>query len=81
MTTPVFTQAIDAELSKVSIQIVLPLDKETKRYASHVLQVPQCEELFFYETHILAVQQCCLLNEMVQYECILVYSSYAQLQV
>ncbi|XP_004513575.1 uncharacterized protein [Cicer arietinum] len=29
MTTPVFTQAIDADLSKVSIQIVLPLDKET----------------------------------------------------
>ncbi|XP_028800084.1 uncharacterized protein LOC114755375 [Neltuma alba] len=28
MTTPVFTQAMDAELSKVSIQIVLPLDKE-----------------------------------------------------
>ncbi|KAJ1435134.1 SOUL heme-binding protein [Sesbania bispinosa] len=30
MTTPVFTQAVDADLSKVSIQIVLPLDKETK---------------------------------------------------
>ncbi|MED6115908.1 hypothetical protein PIB30_095164 [Stylosanthes scabra] len=30
MTTPVFTQAVDAELSKVSIQIVLPLDKETE---------------------------------------------------
>ncbi|KAF7838642.1 SOUL heme-binding family protein [Senna tora] len=28
MTTPVFTQAMDDELSKVSIQIVLPLDKE-----------------------------------------------------
>ncbi|KAI9125558.1 hypothetical protein K1719_002976 [Acacia pycnantha] len=28
MTTPVFTQAMDAELSKVSVQIVLPLDKE-----------------------------------------------------
>ncbi|KAE9608379.1 hypothetical protein Lal_00025931 [Lupinus albus] len=28
MTTPVFTEAIDAELSKVSIQIVLPSDKE-----------------------------------------------------
>ncbi|KAI4344073.1 hypothetical protein L6164_011345 [Bauhinia variegata] len=28
MTTPVFTQALDAELSKVSIQIVLPFDKE-----------------------------------------------------
>ncbi|XP_058767648.1 uncharacterized protein LOC131641359 [Vicia villosa] len=30
MTTPVFTQAIDPNLSKVSIQIVLPSDKETK---------------------------------------------------
>ncbi|RDX68884.1 Heme-binding-like protein, chloroplastic [Mucuna pruriens] len=30
MTTPVFTQANDADLSKVSIQIVLPLDKETE---------------------------------------------------
>ncbi|KEH37970.1 SOUL heme-binding family protein [Medicago truncatula] len=30
MTTPVFTQAIDVDLSKVSIQIVLPSDKETK---------------------------------------------------
>ncbi|XP_061352561.1 uncharacterized protein LOC133297431 [Gastrolobium bilobum] len=30
MTTPVFTQATDAELSKVSIQIVLPIDKETR---------------------------------------------------
>ncbi|CAJ2666085.1 unnamed protein product [Trifolium pratense] len=30
MTTPVFTQAMDADLSKVSIQIVLPSDKETK---------------------------------------------------
>ncbi|KAK2366361.1 SOUL heme-binding family protein [Trifolium repens] len=30
MTTPVFTQANDADLSKVSIQIVLPSDKETK---------------------------------------------------
>ncbi|XP_025701706.1 uncharacterized protein [Arachis hypogaea] len=29
MTTPVFTQAIDDELSKVSIQIVLPVDTET----------------------------------------------------
>ncbi|KAL0905799.1 hypothetical protein M5K25_024238 [Dendrobium thyrsiflorum] len=28
MTTPVFTQANDAELSEVSIQIVLPMDKE-----------------------------------------------------
>ncbi|XP_038695626.1 uncharacterized protein LOC119992886 [Tripterygium wilfordii] len=28
MTTPVFTQALDAELSKVSIQIVLPLDTD-----------------------------------------------------
>jgi hypothetical protein len=34
MTTPVFTQANDADLSKVSIQIVLPSDKETKRYMS-----------------------------------------------
>lgn len=32
MTTPVFTQAVDPDLSKVSIQIVLPSDKETKRY-------------------------------------------------
>ncbi|CAL5186792.1 unnamed protein product [Lathyrus oleraceus] len=30
MTTPVFTQAVDPDLSKVSIQIVLPSDKETK---------------------------------------------------
>ncbi|KAK7411225.1 hypothetical protein VNO78_02658 [Psophocarpus tetragonolobus] len=30
MTTPVFTQANDTDLSKVSIQIVLPLDKETE---------------------------------------------------
>nr|AFK48684.1 unknown [Lotus japonicus] len=30
MTTPVFTQAIDPDLSKVSIQIVLPLDKKTE---------------------------------------------------
>lgn len=30
MTTPVFTQANDADLSKVSIQIVLPLDKVTE---------------------------------------------------
>lgn len=28
MTTPVFTQAVDDKLSKVSIQIVLPMDKE-----------------------------------------------------
>ncbi|XP_030930906.1 uncharacterized protein LOC115956748 isoform X1 [Quercus lobata] len=28
MTTPVFTQAFDAELSKVSIQVLLPLDKD-----------------------------------------------------
>ncbi|KAK9269159.1 hypothetical protein L1049_000928 [Liquidambar formosana] len=28
MTTPVFTQALDAEMSKVSIQIVLPLEKD-----------------------------------------------------
>jgi len=34
MTTPVFTQAVDVDLSKVSIQIVLPSDKETKRYVS-----------------------------------------------
>ncbi|CAJ1975375.1 unnamed protein product [Sphenostylis stenocarpa] len=30
MTTPVFTQTNDADLSNVSIQIVLPLDKETE---------------------------------------------------
>ncbi|XP_014632132.1 uncharacterized protein [Glycine max] len=30
MTTPVFTETNDADLSKVSIQIVLPLDKETE---------------------------------------------------
>lgn len=30
MTTPVFTQANDADLSKLSIQIVLPFDKETE---------------------------------------------------
>jgi len=34
MTTPVFTETNDADLSKVSIQIVLPLDKETERYAT-----------------------------------------------
>lgn len=39
MTTRVFTQAIDADLSKVSIQIVLPLDKETKRYVSEIFRV------------------------------------------
>lgn len=31
MTTPVFTQAFDDETSKVSIQIVLPLEKDMKR--------------------------------------------------
>lgn len=31
MTTPVFTQAIDDKLSKVSIQIVLPMDKDLDR--------------------------------------------------
>ncbi|KAG2718656.1 hypothetical protein I3760_03G229400 [Carya illinoinensis] len=30
MTTPVFTQAFDAELSKVSIQVVLPLEKDIR---------------------------------------------------
>lgn len=34
MTTPVFTQAYDAELSKVSIQIVLPLEKDISRWGS-----------------------------------------------
>lgn len=33
MTTPVFTQALDDGLSDVSIQIVLPLDKELDKYA------------------------------------------------
>ena len=31
MTTPVFTQALDPELSEVSIQIVLPLEKDISR--------------------------------------------------
>lgn len=31
MTTPVFTQAFDADMSKVSIEIVLPLDKDIDR--------------------------------------------------
>lgn len=31
MTTPVFTQADDAELKKVSIQIVLPVEKDMNR--------------------------------------------------
>lgn len=31
MTTPVFTQAFDAGLSKVSIQIVLPFEKDISR--------------------------------------------------
>lgn len=31
MTTPVFTQAFDAELSKISIQVVLPLEKDLRR--------------------------------------------------
>lgn len=31
MTTPVFTQAYDNELKKVSIQIVLPQDKDMSR--------------------------------------------------
>lgn len=34
MTTPVFTQAYDNELKKVSIQIVLPLDKDMSRWDS-----------------------------------------------
>ncbi|XP_014494515.1 uncharacterized protein LOC106756555 [Vigna radiata var. radiata] len=34
MTTPVFTQSNDADLSKVSIQIVLPSDKETESLPS-----------------------------------------------
>jgi len=37
MTTPVFTQANDAGLSKVSIQIVLPLEKDLSRRVSSVL--------------------------------------------
>lgn len=31
MTTPVFTQAVDDVLSRVSIQIVLPMNKELKK--------------------------------------------------
>lgn len=31
MTTPVFTQASDPDMSKVSIQIVLPLEKDMSR--------------------------------------------------
>lgn len=34
MTAPVFTQAIDDKLSKVSIQIVLPMDKDLERLPS-----------------------------------------------
>ena len=37
MTTPVFTQAFDAELSKVSIQVVLPLEKDISRWGSSLL--------------------------------------------
>ena len=36
MTTPVFTQAFDAELSKVSIQVVLPLEKDISRLGSKI---------------------------------------------
>lgn len=32
MTTPVFTQAVDNERSNISIQIVLPSEKELPRY-------------------------------------------------
>lgn len=31
MTTPVFTQALDPELSDVSVQIVLPMEKDISR--------------------------------------------------
>ncbi|KAF9662474.1 hypothetical protein SADUNF_Sadunf18G0056900 [Salix dunnii] len=38
MTTPVFTQANDAGLSKVSIQVVLPLEKDlSRRWSSNIL--------------------------------------------
>lgn len=47
MTTPVFTQAIDPDLSKVSIQIVLPLEKKTERYVYLVSLVSVFEELLF----------------------------------
>lgn len=36
MTTPVFTEAFDDEISKVSIQIVLPLEKDIKRWSYSV---------------------------------------------
>lgn len=39
MTTPVFTQAYDAELKKVSIQIVLPLDKDMSRWESSAILI------------------------------------------
>lgn len=32
MTTPVFTEASDAEFSKVSIKVCLPLDKDLSRW-------------------------------------------------
>lgn len=31
MTTPVFTQAFDPDMSKMSIQIVIPSDKDMER--------------------------------------------------
>lgn len=32
MTTPVFTEASDAEFSEVSIKVCLPLDKDLSRW-------------------------------------------------
>ncbi|KAG8372660.1 hypothetical protein BUALT_Bualt12G0089700 [Buddleja alternifolia] len=45
MTTPVFTQAFDPEISKVSIQIVLPSGKDMSRFTLISLPAPNEEEI------------------------------------
>lgn len=37
MTTPVFTEAYDSELSRVSIQVVLPLDKDISKLSAALM--------------------------------------------
>jgi hypothetical protein len=39
MTTPVFTQTSDDKLSDVSIQVVLPLNKDLNRYICPIFSV------------------------------------------
>lgn len=39
MTTPVFTEAFDNELSKILIQFVLPLDKDLSRFGYMFIQL------------------------------------------